>query len=116
MEPLPKIPSPSAHQWREFRIRAMPAVVFFAAAIVAVMIWKDHVVAPTVYGEVEAVQAHVSCPKGGTLSRLNITRFQLLATGDVVGDVHFADPKILASAVAGSLGRFEFCEPDMKCL
>ena len=114
MEPLPKIPSPPAHHWREFRIRAMPVIIFFVMLIIAVVIWKDHVAAPTVYGEVETVQAHVSSAKAGVLSKLNVTRFQRVAAGDVVGEVNVADPKILASSVAVISAEIELLRANMK--
>ncbi|HYV29141.1 MAG TPA: HlyD family efflux transporter periplasmic adaptor subunit [Candidatus Eisenbacteria bacterium] len=114
MEPLPKIPSPPAHHWREFRIRAMPAIVFFVATVVAVAVWKDHVAAPTVFGEVEAVQANVSSAKAGLLSKLTVERFQRVTAGDIIGEVTVADPLVLIRSVAVIRAEIELLRANMK--
>jgi multidrug resistance efflux pump len=107
MESLPKIPSPPAHRWREFRIRVMPVVVFFAALGTVVVLWKDHLAAPTVMGEVEVVKADIKSEKVGTLADLSVKRFEMVTNGQVLAKLITADDDALTASL-------DVIEADLK--
>jgi multidrug resistance efflux pump len=109
MESLPKIPSPPAHRWREFRIRVMPVVVFFAALCTVVVLWKDHLAAPTVMGEVEVVKADIKSEKVGTLANLSVTRFQMVTNGQILAKLITADDEALTASL-------DVIEADLKLM
>jgi multidrug resistance efflux pump len=100
MEPLSPIPVPRENQWREFRIRRIPLVVFFTALVVVIFIWKDNVAAPSFVGEVETIQANVISTLPGQLVEMNVDRFQKVSRGEVVGKVYPADPELLKASLA----------------
>ena len=100
MDPLPKIPSPPAHRWREFRIKVMPVIVFFAALSSVVVLWKNHLSAPTVIGEVEVVKADIRSEKVGTLTNLTVARFQSVTKGQVLATLLTAAEDALNAAAA----------------
>ena len=109
MESLPKIPSPPAHRWREFRIRVMPVVVFFAALNTVVVLWKNHLSAPTVMGEVEVVKADIKSEKVGTLANLSVKRFQIVTNGQVLAKLITADDEALTASL-------DVIEADLKLM
>ena len=56
MDPLPPIPIPPGQRWREFRLQAIPIIVFLTALSVVVIIWRGYVSLPTLMGEVEVIR------------------------------------------------------------
>jgi len=100
MNPLPVIPTPSAHRWREFRIRALPFLVFVGVLVLLAMMWRRYVTPPSLVGQVEPITAYVTSPRPGTVAQLNLTRMQQVRAGDAVGQIITTDPKILASSLA----------------
>jgi multidrug resistance efflux pump len=78
----------------------LPAFIFGTALLVLALLWRGHIAAPTLTGQVEPVLANVSCYKPGTLSQLCVNRFQTVKTGDTLGEVLVTDPRILASSLA----------------
>src|SRR6516225_9825274 len=100
MDRLSPIRTPLSQRWREFRVRVVPLAVFVAAAAVIFTIWRDHVAAPTLIGEVERVHANVSSPKPGKLSQLNVRLLQRVKAGDTIAQVITTDPQILQSSLA----------------
>ncbi len=99
MNPLPPIPTPIALRWREFRIRALPALVFVAGSIAAVWIWRHDVAAPTLVGEVEARRAFVASILPGTVSKLNVDRFSPVRAGEPVAEVLVCTPQYFESSI-----------------
>lgn len=95
-------PIPVAHAQRIawLRLRVLPAFVFGAALITLALLWRGHVAVSNLVGQVEPVQANVSCYKPGTLAQLCVNRFQQVKAGDTLGQVLVTDPKILASSLA----------------
>src|SRR6476469_9901718 len=100
MDRLPAIPTPPSQQWREFRVRVAPLLVFAASVVAITFIWRDNVAAPNLLGEVEAIRSNVSSPKAGKLSQLNVTRLQRVKAGEVIAQVITTDPQILQSSLA----------------
>lgn len=60
MKPLEPIPMPKEQRWREFRMRAVPAIVFIGVAVVTVMMWHNHVRLAAMQGVGEGIRAQVS--------------------------------------------------------
>ena len=69
MNPLPVIPTPSAHRWREFRIRALPFLVFVGVLVLLAMMWRRYVAPPSLVGQVEPITAYVTSPRPGTVTQ-----------------------------------------------
>lgn len=97
---LTPIPIPLRQRWRDARMRALPVIVFGAALAAIAVLWKDHIAAPTMVGQTEAVLANASSPKAGVLAGLAVTRFQKVRAGDPLGHVLVADPKLLEASLA----------------
>jgi len=100
MDPLPPIPIPPGQRWREFRLQAVPIIVFLTVLSLVVIIWRGYVSLPNLMGEVEVIRENVASPKAGVLSQLNVTSFQSVKAGDVVAYVITTEPRILASSLA----------------
>ena len=100
MDSLPKIPSPPAHHWREFRIKVMPVLVFVAALSAVIVLWNDHLGAPTATGEVEIVKADIKSEKVGTLTNLTVVRFQTVTKGQVLATLITAGDDALNAAAS----------------
>ena len=99
MKILPVIPTPPALRWREFRIRALPAIVFVAGVVASVWIWTQHLAAPTLVGEVEVRRAHVASTLPGRVARLNVDRFAEVRVGEVIAEVFICEPAYLESSI-----------------
>ena len=99
MEPLPPIPSPPGHYWREFRVRVTPTFIFLGALCAVILIWRDHVNPPSLLGEVEVIRENVTSPKPGVLVQMNMSGFQTVKAGDPVAQVITTEPKVLAASL-----------------
>ena len=99
MDPLPVIPTPPEHRWREFRIRYLPVIVFGCVLTMAVVVWNEKVSPPTMVGEVETIRANVTSPMAGSLTELTVVRLQHVKAGQVVGRVFATDPRMLTTAL-----------------
>lgn len=97
---LRPIPIPLAQRLRHARMSVLPSVVFGAVLVILAVLWRDHVAAPSMVGQVEAVVANVSSHLPGVLAGLNVQRFQAVRAGDTLGQVITADPKLLEASLA----------------
>jgi multidrug resistance efflux pump len=109
MDELPRIPIPAGHRWREFRIKLIPSVIFFAAIAAVAFIWRNHIAAPTYVGEVETIHADVLSTLPGLLTGLNVDRFDTVTKGEIIGKVSPSDPELLKASLAA-------IEIDLKTL
>lgn len=100
MERLPLIPIPASQRWREFRIQGIPLLVFSAAVVTAVYLWKQQVAGPILVGEVEVISAIVTSPQPGSLAHLRVSLFERVATGDTVAQIITTEPKIIEASLA----------------
>lgn len=91
MSQLPKIPSPPAHYWREFRHTYMPFIVFFSVLIFAVNLWNRHVAPPSIVGEVETVRSSITATVPGELLALNVDILSQVEKGDPIAVVSIID-------------------------
>jgi multidrug resistance efflux pump len=92
--PLSPIPTPASQQWREFRIRVLPVVVFLCIVLSASVLWMNFVAPVAIIGQVEAIQAHVSSIAPGTLADLRVERFQRVKRDEVLGSVITTDVEL----------------------
>src|SRR3954469_3875590 len=100
MSTLPPVPVPLKQRYHDLRLRVLPVLAFGAALAALAVLWQNNISAPTLVGQAEPYEAHVSCYKPGLLTELAVTRFQTVKAGDVVGQVLVTDPKILVSSLA----------------
>ncbi|MSU61637.1 MAG: HlyD family efflux transporter periplasmic adaptor subunit [Pedosphaera sp.] len=116
MTDLSPIPIPAAQRWREFRIRIVPVIMFLATVSAAAWLWTQQVPTTVLVGEVEPVNASVSCHKSGVLADLNVSRLQHLKAGDRVAQVIIADPRVLQSSLAVILAEIQLLKVNLEPL
>ena len=97
---LVPIPTPPAQRLRDLRTRFLPATVIGICVIIIGVLWNNNIAAPTLVGQAEPVLANLSSYKPGTVAGLNVTRFQRVKAGDILGQVLIADPKVVAASLA----------------
>ena len=100
LEPLPPVPSPPEHYWRQFRINILPILTFVAVLAATVWLWGKNLANPMVMGQAESLQADVVSPIKGRIVRLNVTQFQEVKAGDVIAAVETIDSQMLTNSVA----------------
>lgn len=114
---LEPIPIPLSQWIREFRVRAIPILVFIAAGIVVYFNWTTRVVTPDFIGAVYADKADLRAPATGTLADIHLEPFQRVQGGDVVGRVVVADPAVIEAKLAVITAQIEYLrssrEPEM---
>jgi len=108
------IPVPLRERWRDVRLRAVPVLVFGSAVAMIGILWKNHVAAPSMVGQAEPVVAHVSSHKPGVLGQLQVTRFQRVKAGDVIGHVLVADPRVLEASLAVIRSEIDMLRADLR--
>lgn len=87
------IPIPARQRLHELRTRVAPLLVFGAAALVAVMLWRDSISPAMLVGEVMTVKSSVSTPVAATIQRVRAQRLQAVRAGDVIAELRAADPR-----------------------
>ena len=97
---LRPIPTPIGQRLNHARMSVLPALVFAVTIATVGFLWKEHVAAPSMVGQVEPVVANVSSHLPGVLAGLNVQRFQSVKAGDALGHVLTADPKLLDASLA----------------
>ncbi len=99
-EPLPPVPSPPEHYWRQFRVNVIPGIAFVAVLGFTVWLWGKNLANPVVMGQAEAFVAEVASPQPGRLSQLNVALFQEVNAGDVIAVVDATEPLVLSNTIA----------------
>lgn len=100
MSTLAPVPVPLKQRFQDLRLRVIPLLAFLAALLGLSVLWKENISAPTLVGQAEPSEYHITCYKPGMLTSLEVTRFQAVKKDDPVGQVLVTDPKILASSLA----------------
>lgn len=114
MNSLPRIPTPAALQWREFRLRFVPVVVFGLALSTVVGMWRHYVSPAMLVGELETVQVAVKSPRAGSLTQLKVSRFQEVNAGDIVGEVITTDPSLINAALAENRAQVDYIKTSLE--
>jgi multidrug resistance efflux pump len=98
-DPLPPIPSPAAHHWRQFRVNVLPHVTFVIVLLVVIWLWGRNLASPLITGQAEGLEADVASPKAGRISQLKVVLYQDVKAGDLIAVVDALDPQILSNTV-----------------
>src|SRR5688572_24489004 len=96
---LAPIPTPPAQRWREFRIQALPVLMFMGILTCVVLMWKQYVLPTNIVGEVESVRAVVMSSVEGTIKELKVKRFQRVAAGEEIAVISTMDPETIQSTL-----------------
>lgn len=99
-DPLPPVPSPPEHYWRQFRINIVPGLAFLAVLAITVWLWGQNLANPVVMGQAESIVAEVSSPQPGRIAQLNVVLYQEVQAGDVIAVVDATDPLVLSNTIA----------------
>ena len=113
MEKLPRIPSPPGATFREFRIAAVPGLVFAAVLILTLLTWRNYVGPSQLVGEVEAIRSLVSAPQTGQILDLRVTFLQRVSKGETLAVLHPTDPRALAAKLELSRSRLELLRESL---
>jgi multidrug resistance efflux pump len=103
MDPLPPIPIPLALRWREFRVRALPILIFLVAIGGVCFVWRHNLAAPTLVGAVETRDAEIISPSEGKITQLNFNRFQNVLKGMPVAVLVPTDPRTALAVIQSDL-------------
>jgi len=112
LEPLPPIPSPPAHHWRQFRVKVLPPLSFLGVLLATVWLWSENMVNPLLYGTAESRQADVISPVDGCVVRLLVEQYQQVNAGDLIAVVGAVKPEILTNTVAMIRAEIEAIRAD----
>lgn len=107
MEKLPRIPSPPGTVWREFRIRALPGIVFGIVLILTLICWRNYVGPSSMVGEAESVRASVAAPQAGRVLQLSVRSMERVSKGQVLGMLAPVDTRVLQANLAVIRARIE---------
>jgi multidrug resistance efflux pump len=99
MEKLPPIPTPLRTRWREFRYQFLPIITFSVIVTIVGIMWRNYVVPPNVFAEVEPIAVRVLTTMPGTLVRLDVERYQRVTNGQVLGVVETMPTNLLQAAL-----------------
>lgn len=92
MARLEPIPTPVRVQWREFRLRVLPPVLFLLVMGLTVLLWEEAGVGG-VPGMAEAEPTLVTAPQGGLLGEVLVAPFQVVRAGQPLAVLQPADPR-----------------------
>ena len=99
-EKLAPIPTPPAQKLADFRTQYLPLIVVCLCVASIGVLWKQNIAAPTLVGQAEPVLSNLSSHESGVLTGFNVTRFQRVKAGDILGHVLIADPRLVAASLA----------------
>jgi multidrug resistance efflux pump len=100
LDPLPPIPSPPAHHWRQFRVHVLPVMSFVGVLVLTLWLWSENTVNPLVFGTAEGPTADIISPIDGRVVKLMVQQFDTVTNGQVVAVVDAAQPEVLTNTVA----------------
>jgi multidrug resistance efflux pump len=92
---LPPIPTPLSQRWREFRIQVLPFLVFIAALVAIVYLWRTVVQPIGIVGYVETNQVSITSLQDGLISEIYVERFQQVKKDQPLGIVSNTDPDLI---------------------
>ena len=97
---LPPIPTPFSQVWREFRIQVAPFIVFAAAVVAIVYLWRSTVQPVGIVGFVDTNQVYVTSLQDGLISELYVERFEEVKKDQQVCVVVNTDPDLVTALIA----------------
>lgn len=93
MEPLEPIPSPPGSQFREFRVRVLPLLVFACGVLGAVVLWRMQGLGRSLSGVGEGLRTGVLSPQPGIVIRHLVEPHTPVRRGDPIAIVQPYDPR-----------------------
>lgn len=87
------IPVPLSRRLHALRMKIVPVMVFAAAVMMAVMLWRDAVSPAMLTGEVLSAKSSVNSPVGAQIVRLNARTLDHVKAGDVLAELRPTDPR-----------------------
>ncbi len=112
LEPLPPIPSPPAHHWRQFRVNLLPALSFLVVLGLTVWLWTVNMTNPLLFGTAESNLADIACSQPGRIARLMVTPYQDVKMGDVIAIVDPLNPGVLTNTLNRIRAEMEVIRAD----
>jgi multidrug resistance efflux pump len=100
VDPLPPIPSPPAHLWRQFRVRALPGLAFLGVLVATLALWKANQENPMVMGTAQGLEADIASPGDASLVELSVVRYQEVRRGDLIAVLQTASPDVASNSIA----------------
>ncbi len=92
----------------------LPGLIFFCSLVTVAFLWREQIPRPFLPGQVEAVTAEVSSPKGGLLAELHHREFQLVAKGDPIAQVITTDPQIVQASLSVIQAEIQLLRVSME--
>lgn len=111
-DPLPPIPSPPSHHWRQIRVRVLPPIAFLAVLGVTVWLWALNQATPLVFGTAEGPVADVASPQAGRLVELKVEPYQEVRAGEIIATVDPVNPEVLSNTLAVIRAEMEAIRAD----
>ena len=96
---LPPIPTPFSQVLREFRIQVAPFIVFAAAVVAIVYLWRNTVSPVGIVGFVDTNQVYVTSLQDGLIAELYVERFEEVKKDQLVCVVVNTDPELVAALI-----------------
>jgi multidrug resistance efflux pump len=100
MDSLPPIPTPAGQRWREFRIQALPLLVFSCIVIAAAFLWRSLIIPMNLVGQAEAVTASVTVTVPGLIESLSADRFAEVTNGQEIATLIPFDPDFTSASLS----------------
>lgn len=97
---LPPIPTPPSQRWREVRLLYLPRALFVVGILVVVWLWGDSVVPSSMVAEADVMGSELRTTQAGVVADLKVALHQSVRTGDVLGHVAAANPRLLEATLA----------------
>lgn len=97
---LTPIPTPPSQRWREVRLLYLPRAVFVIGILVAAWLWRSAVAPGAIVAEAEALGADLRTSQAGVLATMNVSLHQKVKSGEVIGQLAPANPRLLDATLA----------------
>ena len=112
IEPLPPIPSPPEHHWRQFRVNVLPALTFLVVLVVVGWLWGRNLANPLIVGQAEGPEASITSPVAGRVAQIHVSLYQEVQVGDVIAVVDASDPMVLSNTISLIQAQMEAVRAD----
>ncbi|HKX63512.1 MAG TPA: hypothetical protein VJS65_16770 [Verrucomicrobiae bacterium] len=103
MDSLPRIPTPLAQRWREFRVQFLPLIVFSCIVGVIVVVWRQSGLTGHMTGVAEGVRSVVTSPQVASIEQLRVQPYQVVQAGDPIAILLPRDPGALLGLLQSEL-------------
>lgn len=93
MNDLPPIPTPLSLRLREFRVTALPPVVFCVIVGLVIWLWQQVGAGNSLMGIGDGVRSVTTSPVAGYLRELKVEPYQMVNAGDPIAVIEPVDPR-----------------------